>query len=1514
MTGGSAKGGDVDGGAIYSVENLTLRDSIVTGNTASGDGGGIWIGTSNYGTTTIDGSTISSNVAYGGYGGGVYCQNTGFGTTIIENSTISGNTAQSDGGGIDVFNHYGAMTIQGSTISGNTATNNGGGVSASDGRYGTTTIQSSTVSGNTALNNGGGISAYNAFTFGSNGTTTIRNSTIYGNTTAGDGGGVAAWNYGSGETDIQNCTIASNGADDVGGGIYASGTVSLASTIIAKNTNSSATASPDIYGSVAASYCLIGDGTGSNLAEAPVGSPDGGYNMVGGSTNGVIDPLLGDLADNGGSTMTCVLLSGSPAIDAGSNPAGLSYDQRGAPFARVFGAAVDIGAYEAQTLSLVVTTADDELDSTYDPNNLSLREAIALANANPGADTITFDSSLAGQTITLTGGQLELSDTTGTTTITGLGADQLIVSGNNASSVFTIDSGATVEISGLTITQGYDASLGGGVSNYGALTIADCTISDNSSGYFGGGIYSYGGTVTITDSTIDNNSAADFGGGVFNDSGSTLTINNCTISNNSSGYSGGGIDNDGTATVANCTISKNSSDDHSGNGMGGGIENEGTLTITNSTVAENSAGYGGGGIWNDNGGTLIVYNSTIAANTNGGVYNNDSNSTTTLANTIVAGNSGYDIQGTATANYCLIEDAAGATFSGSSGNNITGVDPLLGDLADNGGPTQTMALSDGSPALNAGSNALIPSGVTTDQRGDARIVNNVVDIGAYESQKDTVGPTVTIGDPSIAMTASDSVTFTVTYADEHFSASTLSLTDIILVATDTASGTVGLSGSGTSYLITISGITGDGTLHITLAADTAYDLSGNPALGATSATFLVNNTAPTSSVAALPATETSTSFTVNWSGSDGTGGSGIASYNVYVSDNGGSYTLWQNDVTIVSATYTTGQNGHTYGFYSVATDNVGNVQATPGAAQASTTVLISVPTAAIKSGSVVVSQTGAAFVVTYTDAESKILLSTIDGNDVLVTGPNGYSQHAASVSAVLSADGLTATATYQVGAPDGIWVAADTGTYTMTMVAGQVSNTLGNFVAAGTLGTFAVTGTSQQAFALTGPTSGSYVSGSTVTITWAAANVASGSKISLCYDTDTTFNGGGTEHWIEVDGVVTADGTASYTWSTTGVAAGTYYVAGYLWNGANTFTKSHLTQAITITAAPAQSFVLSAPTSGSYVVGANVTITWAAANVASGSKISLCYDTDTTFNGNEKWIEVDGVTAADGTASYTWSTTGVAAGTYYVAGYLWNGVNKFTTSHLTQAVAITAAGRSPSCSSAPTSGTYTAGSTVTITWTAANVTSGSKISLCYDTDKTFNGNEKWIEVNGVTAADGTHSYTWNTTSVALGTYYVAGYLWNGASTFTKSHLTQAITITAQSFVLQNLISDTYTVGDPITITWTAANVTSGSKISLCYDDDDAWSGNNQHWIEVNGVMAIDGTAYYTWDTTGVTPGTYYIAGYLWNGAGAFTLSHLTTSFTINAPGAGNSLIAADAVFSELGESSATSSVKADLLT
>ncbi len=123
----------------------------------------------------------------------------------------------------------------------------------------------------------------------------------------------------------------------------------------------------------------------------------------------------------------------------------------------------------------------------------------------------------------------------------------------------------------------------------------------------------------------------------------------------------------------------------------------------------------------------------------------------------------------------------------------------------------------------------------------------------------------------------------------------------------------------------------------TVATDAAGNVQSTPT--SAQATTLVDTTSPSSSVASLPAIESSLSFSISWSGSDGSGGSGIGSFSVYVSDNGGSFTAFLTNTTQTSATFT-GLNGHTYGFYSVATDLAGNVQSTPTSAQATTKVVL----------------------------------------------------------------------------------------------------------------------------------------------------------------------------------------------------------------------------------------------------------------------------------------------------------------------------------------------------------------------------------------------------------------------------------------------------------------------------------------------------------------------------------------------------------------------------------------------
>jgi hypothetical protein len=376
----------------------------------------------------------------------------------------------------------------------------------------------------------------------------------------------------------------------------------------------------------------------------------------------------------------------------------------------------------------------------------SLRDAI---NITPSGGTVDFAPGLTG-TITLSAGQLTIAKnlTINGPGATGFGMTAITVNGGNASRVFNISSGFTVTISGLAIKGGLasgnsstpgGASSGGGILNAGTLTLKDDIVSGNTATGTGAGAISFGGgifnsgTLTITNSTISNDAATapsgiSDAGGIFNNG--TLTLTATTVSNNtansggsSNGGAGGGIltgmNASASATLTNCTVSSNTA-----NGAGGGILiSGGTLTLTNCTIAGNTA--------------------TGPAPTGGGISNTGA-TTVNLQNTIVALNgstSGPDIFGlvASTSTNNLIGNGSGSTGlnDGSNGNlvgprNGQPINPLLGTLQDNGGPTPTRALLANSPAIDAGLNTGIT--VATDQRGFKRIVNNTIDIGAYEFQ------------------------------------------------------------------------------------------------------------------------------------------------------------------------------------------------------------------------------------------------------------------------------------------------------------------------------------------------------------------------------------------------------------------------------------------------------------------------------------------------------------------------------------------------------------------------------------------------------------------------------------------------------------------------------------------------------------------------------------------------------------------------------------------------------------
>ncbi len=406
---------------------------------------------------------------------------------------------------------------------------------------------------------------------------------------------------------------------------------------------------------------------------------------------------LAPLGHYGGTTQTMALLPGSPAIGKGIAVSGITTDQRG----QIRGKVIDIGAVQA---SLVVESTGGSVVTAA--STLTLPGAVQLADQFAG-DEITFDPTVfnPAATITLSGNGLVLSNTALTTTITGPAAG-VTISGGGKVGVFNIGSGVAASLSGMTITGG-SASGGGGLFNSGTATLTDVTVSGNSA-FICGGLDNYG-TATLNDVTVSGNSASfGGGGGLLNLIDATATLTDVTVSGNSAA-NGGGLVNYGTATLTDVTVSGNSAK------YGGGLFNYGTATLTDVTVSGNSSQVGGG-----------LYNFK---------------STATLTDTIVAGNGGGDIGGTNVAvssAYNLIGTGGSGGLSNGVNHNIvlTGSEvPSLAPLGNYGGPTQTMALLPGSPAIGKGIGV---STIATDQRGATRATSGAVDIGAFQDQGYTV--------------------------------------------------------------------------------------------------------------------------------------------------------------------------------------------------------------------------------------------------------------------------------------------------------------------------------------------------------------------------------------------------------------------------------------------------------------------------------------------------------------------------------------------------------------------------------------------------------------------------------------------------------------------------------------------------------------------------------------------------------------------------------------------------------
>jgi hypothetical protein len=351
--------------------------------------------------------------------------------------------------------------------------------------------------------------------------------------------------------------------------------------------------------------------------------------------------------------------------------------------------------------------------------DITLRSAIEYADMQGGNQTILFNASVSGQTITLNSsyGLLYLGDNTGTLNIQNSGAP-VVISGNYATEVFYGGPNATSVLTDLTIENGR-STLGGGIDNRGTLTLNNCTLSGNS-GFTGGAIFSQT-SLTLNNCTLSGNVAGENGGAFYLSAGHAVSaLNNCTITGNSAYISGGAIyDDQANLTLTGCTLSGNTAQ----HGQGGAISafyfaTGSVLTLTNCNLGNNMAGTSGGALATNfdsatltncsaignsaggsggaiaNGDTLIVNNCTIANNTaanGGGIFSSASlliTDSTISGNTAISGGLGGGI---ANGRYMAIVDG---TISG----NVAGKG---GGIYQGAGPPYPPSSTQSSPEIRA---------------------------------------------------------------------------------------------------------------------------------------------------------------------------------------------------------------------------------------------------------------------------------------------------------------------------------------------------------------------------------------------------------------------------------------------------------------------------------------------------------------------------------------------------------------------------------------------------------------------------------------------------------------------------------------------------------------------------------------------------------------------------------------------------------------------------------------------
>ncbi len=646
--GSSAKGGAVfsGSGAVQISNSIFAQNS--TGAASSG-GGAVAVNTASL--TITDSQFNENSTTFPDSPGGALHSTSG--SISATTTQFRGNiTTSTDSSGGALFSQNGSVLLDLSWLQDNQTQGDNSPGSAIATALAAVTLRRSTL----AENFSSGTFSGGALTTQS-GTIIISQSTFSGNATLGTGSTGAAIHAEGGQITISQSTLTRNDAGRnsqtaiSGGAIFATGTsLTIENSIVADNlapaTGKDISFTAATGKTLTVKSSLIGRSDGTALVPTTGNTPDNLGNLVGGTTDATaINPQLTPLLQFGGPVPVHLLLPASPAVDRGSSTLAvdrtnsgqvLTTDQRGVSLIkRTVGSSVDMGSTELFSLTtpLVVTVAADENDGNVSPADLSLREAVILANGSAGTDTITFAPAINGTEIDLTLGQITVSDSL---ILNGNGATQTIVDAQLASRILDItQSAATVAINGMTLKNGRTAGnahlfndtrfQGAGIRSMatGSLTVANSTLTGNTtSGSYSGGaaIAAQNGKLVITGSALTANTTngGESDGGAINIKLANLEISDSTVTGNSTKGNwsyGGAIYAEGAVlAVTRSTLSGNQT---TGAGAVGGAlafydsKGGGQLLISRSTVSGNSTT----GRWSHGGGIYSSFTKVVLSQT-----------------------------------------------------------------------------------------------------------------------------------------------------------------------------------------------------------------------------------------------------------------------------------------------------------------------------------------------------------------------------------------------------------------------------------------------------------------------------------------------------------------------------------------------------------------------------------------------------------------------------------------------------------------------------------------------------------------------------------------------------------------------------------------------------------------------------------------------------------------------------------------------------------------------------------